>query len=431
MRIGICVVILLCCVPGMPRAQDFDFDSVPDPSDNCDFVPNLDQADGGSFNSGLADGVGDVCQCGDLSGEGRVDVVDGAVLVRHVGGRAPGPADAFTCSLTGGPWDCDGADLAALRQALAGLGPGVQQVCRAAAGSPGLPGLDAAAGDSITKAFAASCTCNAGLCGLSGLLCLLGMEQPENSWFDGWSGDVWSVHDRYKGLDAGIVADSSAALTGAEMREAPDNFVEQAQSIVALQPDLVTVMLGGNDICSRDCVDPGCANSLYSEEEWRLAVQAGLNQLATGLPVGATVYLVSVPRVQDLRAAGLAKQAADPSDIDCENVWSTFDVCLVATQGGDLNGEPLATRLAAIEERQRRYNEILREEAIAYSTGERVNPQAIEVIAEYVDETTVTVGTQSFGPDDVNGGDCFHPSLQGQNRVAEVVWWSDPRRTGP
>jgi hypothetical protein len=37
-------------------------------------------------------------------------------------------------------------------------------------------------------------------------------------------------------------------------------------------------------------------------------------------------------------------------------------------------------------------------------------------------------GTLSFGADDINGGDCFHPSFQGQNRIAEAAWSANPDR---
>ena len=56
------------------------------------------------------------------------------------------------------------------------------------------------------------------------------------------------------------------------------------------------------------------------------------------------------------------------------------------------------------------------EEALAYRTNSNGrNPRGIEVVAEYVDELTLSLGTLSWGASRINGSDCFHPSLSGQN----------------
>ena len=283
-----------------------------------------------------------------------------------------------------------------------------------------LPAKATAAGDSITMGFAADCRYNRYFWDL---FCLLGGDQPEHSWFDGWDSSVNSVHDKYKAINSGIAANKSAAASGSEMRGGSNNFATQAANIVAQSttPDHVEVVLGGNDICNRDCTDPAnCANPLYTEAQWRSSVQAGLNTLVGGLPTGSTVYLGGVPRVQDLRAAGLAKQATS-SRIRCENVWSSYDVCTIATSGSTLNGESSAQRLAAIEVAQQRYNEILAEEAASYN-----GTNGVEVVASYQGEQAATVGTFSFGKDDIDGGDCFHPSLRGQNTAANLMWNHNP-----
>jgi len=150
-----------------------------------------------------------------------------------------------------------------------------------------------------------------------------------------------------------------------------------------------------------------------------------LDILVQNLPLGSTVYLAGVPRVQDLRAAGLAKQASS-SRIRCENVWSNYDICTIATSGSTLNGESSAQRLAAIEVAQQRYNEILTEEANAYNANANgKNGRGIEVISDYVDANTPAVGTTSFSANEIDGGDCFHPSVAGQNIVADTVWMNN------
>lgn len=283
------------------------------------------------------------------------------------------------------------------------------------------PAKGTAAGDSITMGFAADCTGNTFFTG--GFFCLLGGDQPEHSWFDGWDSSVNSVHDKYKAIDPNVAANKNAARSGSEMRGGGDNFGVQADRILSqtLVADHVEVVLGGNDICNRDCVDPAnCSDPLLTEGQWRGAVQAGLDKLVNGLPSGSTVVLGSVPRVQDLRAAGIAKQSGNWR-VNCESVWSTFGICRIATNGGTMNGESFATRYAGIESAQRLYNEVLQQEAAAYN-----GTNGVEVVAEYSGENQTNVGTFTFGKNDIDGGDCFHPSVSGQNTVANLMWNGNP-----
>lgn len=287
-----------------------------------------------------------------------------------------------------------------------------------------------AAGDSITRAFGADCTYNTTI---FGLWCVAGnADQPWHSWFDGWDADVNSVHDRYKALDASITANKDASQTGAEMvgkNDTERKFAEQAALIVAQTPapDHVEMIFGGNDICSRDCVDPAnCADPLYTDEEWRQGIRDGLNTLMTGLPGGSSIVMGSVPRVQNIRQAGVDLQASDEW-IDCDNLWSSYDVCSIVTNPGVLNGESMAVRHAGVSAAQQRYNEIIREEAEAYNSNSNgLNPNGIELVAEYVDEYTPSGGTFEFGAEHLNGGDCFHPNVATQGKIAEFMWNGNP-----
>lgn len=231
------------------------------------------------------------------------------------------------------------------------------------------------------------------------------------------------MHHRYLALDAGILSQRES-VSGAEMRGGSDSFAAQAARILSQVPvpDHVEVLLGGNDICNRDCVDGAhCGDPVYTDTQWRDAVRAGLDPLVAGLPLGSTIYLLGVPRVQDLREVGLAKSGS------CDTTWSTFSICRIVTNGGTLSGESYAVRRAGVSERQQRYNEILRDEAAAYNantTGQ--NPRGIEVVADYVDEATPSVGTSTFETTDIDGGDCFHPSIAGQAKLAFGAWENNP-----
>lgn len=424
---------LALVLPDTAWAQDADGDGVPDASDNCVHTPNPGQEDVGGLLGAPSDGVGDACQCGDVTGDGAVDLLDVATYERGLANALPTLLDERKCSVVGGRLDCDPNDRQTLREAIVGTAPGIAPVCQAANPVPPAPSRIVAAGDSITQGFAADCTCNAGTFGFFCLLCPAGADQPEHSWFDG-SSLAGSFHGLYGGAGSGITS-SRVSVSGAEMTSGDDSFAVQVDDILALSPvpDLVVVELGGNDVCNRGCVDPAsCANPLYDDATWSAAIEAGLDKLvgfghSSSLAPGATVYLLGVPRVQDLYAAGVAKQTGT-SSIDCDAFRDTFDVCEIATLNAPLHGEDLTTRLAGLEARIPRYNEILRDLALAYTTNANGrNPNGIEIVSDYVNESVSSVGTTRFGAAEINGGDCFHPSVFGQSTLAGAAWFSNPR----
>ena len=270
------------------------------------------------------------------------------------------------------------------------------------------------AGDSIMRGYNATCKTNTGL---FDFLCYGGGDQPENSFLDGSSAAVTSIVDRYIQLDAQVTGGKAASASGSELTDpAKNNFATQANAIVnsATQPVRVFVELGGNDICNR-----ATTADLYSDATWESAVRAGLDTLTGRLPDGSTVLLVSVPRVQDLRAAGIAKQTST-SGVNCENFWASYDVCRIGTAGG----VDLAARLASIDVRQRAYNDKL--VALAGEYNGRAASTGVEVVAEFDPNANASVGSYAFQATDINGGDCFHPSIQGQNKLSEIIWGRNP-----
>ena len=96
---------------------------------------------------------------------------------------------------------------------------------------------------------------------------------------------------------------------------------------------------------------------------------------------------------------------------------------VIATAGGT----DLSTRLAAIDARQKAYNARLATLAADYRS--RAASTGVEVVTDYDPTGSATsVGNYSFQPGDINGGDCFHPSIQGQNKLSEVIWNRNPHK---
>jgi hypothetical protein len=111
-------------------ADDEDGDGVPDAEDNCPFSPNPDQLDLGGVGSSAPDGIGDACQCAEVTGDGSVldDDVDAirSTLADLAPLNAPERCNAIGAA---GGGDCEILDAVAVERALAGFAPGVQQVC--------------------------------------------------------------------------------------------------------------------------------------------------------------------------------------------------------------------------------------------------------------------------------------------------------------
>jgi hypothetical protein len=148
-------VLALLAIPGIAAAQDVDGDGVLDASDNCPttwnrtqddhdgdsigdvcddcrFESNALQTDAGAFGTGVPDGIGDACQCGDVRANGTTNVVDVAVLRRYLLGLATGGIDPLKCPVSrpGGP--CDASAVLELRDALTRVPRALSQVCAAA-----------------------------------------------------------------------------------------------------------------------------------------------------------------------------------------------------------------------------------------------------------------------------------------------------------
>ncbi|MFQ5514946.1 MAG: thrombospondin type 3 repeat-containing protein [Myxococcota bacterium] len=114
---------------GTARAQglDRDGDGVPDATDNCDLFPNPGQEDADG------DGLGDVCQCGDLNADFLVTSADVDVLRSFLADPTGSPIPAqelAKCAVAGEAGSCDLLDLVITRRTLAGRPPGIGAVCR-------------------------------------------------------------------------------------------------------------------------------------------------------------------------------------------------------------------------------------------------------------------------------------------------------------
>lgn len=100
--------------------------------DNCIWAANPDQSDVGRVGSpGTPDGIGDACQCLDVSDNGQGDLIDAILYRRFLNSLPPGLAAPEKCPFVG-PSACDATDVDLLRDVMADLIPPPPNFCQAA-----------------------------------------------------------------------------------------------------------------------------------------------------------------------------------------------------------------------------------------------------------------------------------------------------------
>jgi hypothetical protein len=103
--------------------------------DNCPYAANPAQEDAGGIGEASADGIGDACQCGDVSGDGVVTIADASVILSaFLGPGVAGIPRPDLCDVGAGP-GCGPVDAKFIQRALFAPGSGaIRQQC-----APALP----------------------------------------------------------------------------------------------------------------------------------------------------------------------------------------------------------------------------------------------------------------------------------------------------
>jgi PKD repeat protein len=237
------------------------------------------------------------------------------------------------------------------------------------------PDSMAAVGDSITQAASTG----------GGL----GIDAPQNSWATGTSATVNSHYLRLLAVGAPISGQNhNRSVSGAKM----SNLDAQMQTVVGLEPDYVTVLMGGNDLCTDTVAQ------MTSVADYRAQFSSAMTTLAAGSPA-TYVYVVSVPDVYQLW--NLFKNS-----FWARFIWATAGICqsLLANPGSTATAD--VQRRATVRQRNIDYNAAL-----------------ASVCAQFVRcrfDGNAAFNTP-FTSSDVSG-DYFHPSQAGQAKLAAVSW---------
>ncbi|MFF5714821.1 MULTISPECIES: SGNH/GDSL hydrolase family protein [unclassified Streptomyces] len=235
------------------------------------------------------------------------------------------------------------------------------------------PASVAAVGDSVTRAFDA---------------CSVLADCPEVSWATGTDTAVNSLALRLLGPEKVATRSWNLARTGARMAELP----AQMAGAAAEKPELVTVMMGANDACrpTPDLMTPVA--------DFRADFETALARLRAGAPK-AQVYVASVPDLRHLWSTGRVSPVG-------RQVWK-LGICGAMLADAEDLGPAAEKRRAAVRDRVVAYNEVLGE-VCAKDARCRYDGGAV-------------FGFR-FDGGQLSPWDWFHPSRDGQARLAELAY---------
>ncbi|MGW3289577.1 SGNH/GDSL hydrolase family protein [Streptomyces sp. NPDC001002] len=235
------------------------------------------------------------------------------------------------------------------------------------------PGSVAAVGDSITRGFDA---------------CSVLADCPEVSWATGDSEQVDSLAVRLLGRAKAAERSWNYAVTGARMA---DLSGQMAQAAVK-KPQLVTVMAGANDACRSS------ASEMTSVADFRTGFEDALGTLRTRLPK-TQVYVASVPNLKRLWSQGRTNPMG-------KQVWK-LGLCPSMLADADALDSAATLRRDTVQKRVEDYNRVLKE---VCAKDERCRFDG-GAVYDY-----------RFGTDQLSHWDWFHPSVNGQARLAEMAY---------
>ncbi|MBK3577585.1 SGNH/GDSL hydrolase family protein [Streptomyces sp. MBT65] len=235
------------------------------------------------------------------------------------------------------------------------------------------PSSVAAVGDSITRGFDA---------------CTVLSDCPEVSWATGSSAEVDSLAVRLLGRTGAAERSWNYAETGARMADLPAQMTQAA----ARRPQLVTVMVGANDACRAS------ASAMTSVADFRTGFEESLRTLRRALPK-TQVYVASVPNLKRLWSQGRTNPLG-------KEIWK-LGICPSMLADADALDSAATERRDTVQDRVEAYNKVLEQ---VCATDERCRFDG-GAVYDY-----------RFGTDQLSHWDWFHPSTNGQARLAEIAY---------
>lgn len=242
-------------------------------------------------------------------------------------------------------------------------------------------------GDSLTQAY--------GTCGQFA-------DCPRNNWSTGTSTSVNSFASRLRTANPGTtVMTANFAQTGDLIAGVPSRI--DAAVAAGVRPDVVTLLIGGNDLCAaKNPVAPD-GYTMTTTAAFEKGASAAITKIRSTWP-SAKIVLSSMPDV----AGEWAVVKGGVGSL----VWASGNLCRT-TRGVSATGARLSTTAAAASAtaaraRTTQYNSALQKACTA--AGALCDWDGGALTATPV--TKALIGTTDY----------FHPSVAGQAKIASVQW---------
>jgi len=171
----------------------------------------------------------------------------------------------------------------------------------------------------------------------------------------------------------------------------------QMSTVASQQVGYVTVLMGGNDICTSSL------STMTPVADFTAQFSAAMTTITASSP-STLVYVASIPSVTRLWTIFKNNGTA-------RFVWAIFGVCQSMLKNPLSTAAADVARRAAVEQRERDFNSALSTVCATYSEC-RFDGNAVFNFA--------------FGTADISTRDYFHPSLTGQKDIAAVTWSAGP-----
>ncbi|MGN6407155.1 MAG: SGNH/GDSL hydrolase family protein [Curtobacterium sp.] len=211
---------------------------------------------------------------------------------------------------------------------------------------------------------------------------------PSVSWAGGTDPRVDSVASRLGARLHGRVTVKNVAKSGATVAD----LAAQVPAAAAANPDLVTVLIGANDVCKASLGD------MTSTEQYASTVGGALQELRALAP-GTTILVASIPDV----TAIVPVAAGNPT---ARFLWS-HGGCATALADPQSESAEAAARRAAVADR-------IREDDAALAGACGTLPRCI------YDGGALHGYTPSMNQ--LSALDRFHPSVAGLKELASIEW---------
>jgi lysophospholipase L1-like esterase len=225
-----------------------------------------------------------------------------------------------------------------------------------------------AVGDSITVA------CNAASIG----------DNPGLSWSTGMDDRINSHLKRLAVLLKAGVQGVNLAISGAKVAD----LRGQTNSLVGHKPDYVTIEVGANDLCSWR--EDYAAKIL----QFGIELRSNVSTIIENNP-NVKVLLASIPDIYALWEIGSRRP-------ECQLRWDVLGIC-----------SPMLSSNVTTQERA------------AFVDRWRLINASIASVAEVFPQNVIfnsAVASARISREHISSIDCFHPSIQGQNLLADKAW---------